>query len=117
MDSNFSTPRVSNSLRISNPTDQVGSTRSTKVNLFHMVPLCYASLENIPTQVAWGHATCNTRLGQRRCYSFVDLQSTEIEIEINEGTEKHLLGYTNAAQNFIRSQNGDVWIRISKGNE
>jgi len=102
---------------LENSTDQVGSTRSTKVNLFHMVPLCYSSLENIPTQVSWGHATCNTRLGQRRCYSFSDLQSTEIEIEITDRQEKRLLGYTNATQNFIRSQNGDVWIRISKGDE
>lgn len=102
---------------LENSTDQVGSTRSTKVNLFHMVPLCYSSLENIPTQVAWGHATCNTRLGQRRCYSFSDLQSTEIEIEITQGQEKRLLGYTNNTQNFIRSQNGDVWIRIAKGGE
>lgn len=102
---------------LENSTDQAGSTRSTKVNLFHMVPLCYSSLENIPTQVSWGHATCNTRLGQRRCYSFNDLQTTEIEIEITQGQEKRLLGYTNATHNFIRSQNGDVWIRISKGTE
>ena len=102
---------------LTNSTEQVGSTRSTKLNLFHMVPLCYASLENIPTQVSWGHATCNTRLGQRRCYSFTDLQATEIEINITEGHKKHLLGYANATKNFIRSQNGDVWIRISKGEQ
>jgi hypothetical protein len=102
---------------LENSTKQVGSTRSTKVNLFHMVPLCYASLENIPTQISWGHATCNTRLGQHRCYSFWDLQSTEIEIDIIKGQNKRLLGYANAAQNFIRSQNGDVWIRIAKSDE
>lgn len=102
---------------LENSTEQVGSTRSTKVNLFHMVPLCYSSLENIPTQVSWGHATCNTRLGQRRCYSFHDLQAKNIEIDINENHEKRLLGYANDAHNFIRSQNGDVWIRISKGEE
>ena len=82
-----------------------------------MVPLCYSSLENIPTQVSWGHAICNTRLGQRRCYSFNDLQTTEIEIDITENRNKRLLGYANANQNFIRSQNGDVWIRIAKGNK
>lgn len=102
---------------LENSTDQVGSTRSTKVNLFHMVPLCYSSLENIPTQVSWGHTTCNTRLGQRRCYSFNDLQAIEIEIDITENQKKRLLGYANAAQNLIRSQNGDVWIRISKGDK
>ncbi|MCI8489443.1 MAG: restriction endonuclease [Lachnospiraceae bacterium] len=100
-----------------NSTEQAGSTRSTKVNLFHMVPLCYASLENIPTQVSWGHATCNTRLGQRRCFSYYELAETEIEIIINDGQEKRLLGYADAAQKFIRSQNGDVWIRISKGED
>lgn len=102
---------------LANSTEQVGATRSTKVNLFHMVPLCYASLENIPTQVSWGHAVCNTRLGQRKCYSFHDLEPQKIEIEIAEGKEKHLLGYANATKNFIRSENGDVWIRISKGDE
>lgn len=102
---------------LTNSTEQVGSTRSTKVNLFHMVPLCYASLENIPIQVSWGHATCNTRLGQRQCYSFNDLQQNNIEIGINDGTTPRLLGYTNLAHNFIRSENGDVWIRISKGDE
>ena len=84
---------------------------------FSFIANSHNSLENIPTQVSWGHATCNTRLGQRRCYSFNDLQSTEIEIEIVEGQEKRLLGYANATQNFIRSKNGDVWIRIAKGNE
>lgn len=102
---------------LENSTEQIGSTRSTKVNLFHMVPLSYSSLENIPTQVSWGHATCNTRLGQRRCFSFHDLQLTEIEVEIKEGHSQHLLGYANAAKNFIRSQNGDVWIRISKSDK
>lgn len=102
---------------LENSTEQVGSTRSTKVNLFHMVPLCYSSLENIPTQVSWGHATCNTRLGQRQCFSYHDLLMTEIEVGINEGTTQRLLGYANAAKNFIRSGNGDVWIRISKSDE
>lgn len=98
-----------------NSTEQTGSTRSTKVNLFHMVPLCYAALENIPTQVSWGHATCNTRLGQRRCFSYHDLLEAGIEIEIHDRQGRRLLGYANAAQSFIRSQAGDVWIRISKG--
>lgn len=102
---------------LENSTEQVGSTRSTKINLFHMVPLCYKSLENIPTQVSWGHATCNTRLGQRQCFSYFDLQSAQIKLEIRENQNQRLLGYVNAAKNFIRSENGDVWIRISKGDE
>ena len=100
---------------LTNSTEQVGSTRSTKVNLFHMVPLCYSSLENIPTQVSWGHATCNTRLGQRRCFSYTDLLQNNIEISINENQQQRILGYANRTQNFIRSSNGDVWIRIAKG--
>lgn len=100
-----------------NSTEQAGSTRSTKVNLFHMVPLRYASLENIPTRVSWGHATCNTRLGQRRCFSYHDLLETEMKVELHDGQGRRLLGYTNAAQNFIRSKTGDVWIRISKGED
>lgn len=100
---------------LTNSTEQVGSTRSTKVNLFHMVPLCYSSLENIPTQVSWGHATCNTRLGQRQCFSYTDLLQNNIEISINENQQQRILGYANRTQNFIRSSNGDVWIRIAKG--
>lgn len=102
---------------LENSTEQVGSTRSTKINLFHMVPLCYSSLENIPTQVSWGHATCNTRLGQRRCFSYFDLKNLDIEVEIREGQNRRVLGYANAEKNFIRSENGSVWIRISKGEE
>lgn len=102
---------------LENSIEQVGSTRSTKINLFHMVPLCYTSLENKPTQVSWGHATCNTRLGQRQCFSYFDLQKTKIKLELRENQNQRLLGYINAAKNFIRSENGDVWIRISKGDE
>ena len=102
---------------LENSTEQVGSTRSTKINLFHMVPLCYASLENIPTQVSWGHATCNTRLGQRQCFSYRKLLSSGVEVEIRDskgGAEK-VLGYANKSKSFIRSKDGDVWIRISRG--
>lgn len=102
---------------LTNSTEQVGSTRSTKINLFHMVPLCYSTLENIPTQVSWGHATCNTRLGQRQCISYHDLLKTNIEVIINQGQREHLLGYANASKSFVRSANGDVWIRISKNKD
>lgn len=104
---------------LENSTEQVGSTRSTKINLFHMVPLCYSSLENTPTQVSWGHATCNTRLGQRRCFSYNELKKVNLEIEIydSQNSNRRLLGYANLLRNFIRSENGDVWIRISKGSD
>lgn len=94
-----------------------GSTRSTEVNLFHMVPLCYEELEDIPTQVAWGHAVCNTRLGQHRCYSYQELLKQKEKIFIYKGGKKTFLGYINQSKKFIRSQKGDVWIRISKRKE
>ncbi|WP_332236833.1 hypothetical protein [Sporolactobacillus sp. KGMB 08714] len=60
---------------LANSQEQVeGSTRSTAVNLFHMVPLVYETLEHKPNQVAWGHATCNTRLGQRVCLPLYKLK-------------------------------------------
>lgn len=100
---------------LENSAEQVGSTRSTKINLFHMVPLCYKSLEHKPNQVSWGHANCNTKLGQRRCYSYSELQNTdtEIKVEIIEGQNRRLLGYASEDKKFIRSDKGDVWIRIS----
>lgn len=102
---------------LENSTEQVGSTRSTKVNLFHMVPLCYSSLENIPTQISWGHATCNTRLGQRQCFPLNKLKESRIQILFNDGSGSHLLGYSTPSKNFIRSQSGDVWIRIAKSDD
>lgn len=51
-----------------NAAEQVeGATRSTIVNLFHLTPLRYDMIAHIPQSVAWGHAVCNTRLGQREC--------------------------------------------------
>ena len=51
----------------------VGATRSTIVNLFHIEPLIYHALVHVPGNVAWGHAVCNTRLGQRKCFSLAEL--------------------------------------------
>ena len=95
---------------LSNSTIQIeGATRSTKVNLFHMVPLCYETLENVPKQVAWGHATCNTRLGQRRCYSYKEVKMGKRLVAEDGET----LGYATNDLKFIRSKNGNVWIKIS----
>ena len=46
-----------------------------------------------------------------------EVTEEEIKLEIRENQNQRLLGYVNAAKNFIRSENGDVWIRISKGDE
>ena len=53
-----------------------GATRSTIVNLFHLDPLNYGRLDHVPRKVAWGHATCNTKLGQRRCHPLKELMET-----------------------------------------
>ena len=67
----------------------VGATRSTIVNLFHLEPLVYRSLVHIPQNVAWGHAVCNTRLGQRRCYSLAELiaMNRKVGVVREEGVE------------------------------
>jgi len=95
---------------LSNSQEQVeGSTRSTKVNLFHMAPLCYETLEHKPTQVAWGHAICNTVLGQRRCRSLSELMDIGQSVVLANGKRV----WMSADLNFLRSEQGDVWVRIS----
>ncbi len=90
-----------------------GATRSTIVNLFHLEPLRYDRLDHRPECVAWGHATCNTKLGQRKCYSMPELQSEGYKIGIvaDEGIET--FAWMSANWEFIRSPQGSVWIRIT----
>src|SRR5205085_792314 len=59
-----------------------GATRSTAVNLFHLIPLVYGSLQHVARAVAWGHANCNTKLGQRRCYSLAELREMNLKVGI-----------------------------------
>lgn len=66
-----------------NAADQVeGATRSTIVNLFHIMPLRYDEIRHIPENVAWGHAVCNTRLGQRPCLSLAELIEMDLKVGI-----------------------------------
>jgi len=90
-----------------------GATRSTVVNLFHLSPLVYHSLTHIPANIAWGHAVCNTRLGQRKCYSIAELQEMDLKVGIvrEEGIET--FGWISQDWQMIRSPNGAVWIQLN----
>jgi hypothetical protein len=90
-----------------------GATRSTDVNLFHVIPLVYGSLQHSPQFVAWGHAHCNTRLGQRRCYSLTELQEMQLKVGIlrEEGIET--IGWISEDYKMIRSALGSVWVQLS----
>jgi hypothetical protein len=90
-----------------------GATRSTEVNLFHLIPLVYGSLQHVPESIAWGHANCNTRLGQRRCYSLNDLQRMNLKVGIlrEEGIET--IGWISDDYQMIRSPLGAVWVQLS----
>lgn len=91
-----------------------GSTRSTRVNLYHMLPLNYKTLQHQPYQIAWGHAVCNTKLGQRRSFSIKELREFGIEVrELSDGMNEHF-GWKNEDGTFIKSEDGSVWINIFK---
>jgi hypothetical protein len=90
-----------------------GATRSTIVNLFHLEPLVYQSLVHVPRNVAWGHAVCNTRLGQRRCYSLAEIMAMNRKVGIvrEEGIET--FGWMSDDDQMIRSPKGAVWIQLN----
>ena len=91
------------------------ATRSTVVNLFHLEPLVYSSIEHDPTNVAWGHATCNTKLGQRKCYSFQELITSGAKIgTVDESGSIQTFGWGSENLEMIRSPMGAVWIRVSE---
>lgn len=91
-----------------------GATRSTIVNLFHLEPLAYGSLEHAPHHVAWGHAICNTRLGQRRCYSLAELQEMDLKVGIIRDENIETFGWISEDYKMIRSPNGAVWIQLNE---
>lgn len=91
----------------------VNATRSTVVNLFHMVPLTYSDIEHIPQNVAWGHAVCNTKLGQRKCYPLLELMNDGSKVGIVDGEGViSTFGWISRNLEIIRSPAGAVWIRI-----
>ncbi len=90
-----------------------GATRSTAANLFHLIPLVYGSLQHIASAVAWGHANCNTRLGQRKCYSLAELQEMNLKVGILREERIDTIGWISSDYSMIRSARGAVWIRLS----
>ena len=91
-----------------------GATRSTEANLFHIIPLVYGSLQHVPEAVAWGHANCNTRLGQRRCYSLAELLAMNLKVGILREERVDTIGWISEDYSMIRSPMGSVWIQLSK---
>ncbi len=105
---------------LANSQQQVeGATRSTAINLFHMVPLVYESLEHKPDQIAWGHAICNTRLGQHECIPLKNLieHGDKLTAVNSSGNLNERIGYISNDKQFIRSESGDVWIKITDFSE
>ncbi len=97
-----------------NASEQIeNATRSTVVNLFHMIPLTYSDIDHIPQNVAWGHAICNTKLGQRKCYSFAELvaEGRKVGVVDNAGMIK-TFGWISENFEMIKSPTGAVWIGI-----
>jgi hypothetical protein len=90
-----------------------GATRSTAVNLFHLIPLVYGSLQHMAGTVAWGHANCNTKLGQRKCYSLTELQEMSLKVGILREEDIEEIGWISEDYSMIRSSRGAVWIQLS----
>lgn len=90
------------------------STRSTIVNLFHINPLNYQTLEHLPSTVAWGHAICNTRLGQRKCYSINAIQNMDKKVGIIKPDGIFTFGWISDDYKMIRSPRGAVWILLNE---
>lgn len=100
---------------LENAGEQVaGATRSTIVNLFHLDPLTYSAIEHSPRNVAWGHALCNTKLGQRRTRSVRELQTLGIKVAaVDEEGEWRTFGWISEDFEMIRGPRGAVWIRLT----
>lgn len=97
-----------------NAAEQIeGATRSTDVNLFHISPLRYDSIRHIPKNVAWGHALCNTRLGQHACHSLAELMETDLKVGIIKEEGIETFGWISSDFEMIRSPQGAVWIQLS----
>lgn len=92
-----------------------GATRSTIANLFHLEPLVYESIKHVPTNVAWGHAVCNTALGQRECPSLSRLKDLDLKVGIIKEGGIETFGWISDDRRFIRGPNGEAWIQISMG--
>ena len=100
---------------LTNAGEQIeGATRSTIINLFHLMPLLYHELTHVPGNIGWGHAVCNTRLGQRPCYSLRQLLEMNLKVGVirDEG-EVETFGWISTDRLMIRSPNGAVWMQLN----
>ena len=100
---------------LTNASDQIeGATRSTIVNLFHLKPMLYHELTHTPSNVAWGHAICNSRLGQQPCYSLDQLVEMDQKVGIlrDEGLFE-TFGWISNDWLMIRSPGGAVWMQLN----
>jgi hypothetical protein len=100
---------------VTNAAEQIdGATRSTVVNLFHLAPMLYDQLTHIPGNIGWGHAICNTRLGQRRCYSLQEMIEMNLKVGIvqDDGLIE-TFGWISTDWLMIRSPNGAVWMQLN----
>ncbi len=85
---------------------QLSETRSTLVNLYHIEPLLYAkNLGHQITNIAWGHAHCNTLLAQRRSFSLNELKVSGTKV-IDEL-------YWDEDNKFIRSTDNRAWVSVT----
>jgi hypothetical protein len=91
----------------------INATRSTIVNLFHVQPLTYSDVCHNAQNVAWGHAICNTKLGQRRCFSVVELEDMGIKIAALRHGRFETFAWASDSFEMLRSPKGAVWIRIT----
>ena len=89
-------------------TQNVYTTRSTQVNVFHMRPLVYGSVEHKPYQVFWGHHHCNTNLGQNRCFSLEEIKQFK-----KDGKIKNEKIFADNSQKSIRDEKGNYYIKIT----
>lgn len=89
-----------------------GATRSTVINLFHMEPLVYGDVKHQPITVAWGHAVCNTKLGQRKCYSLRELADNGVKVAMLLESGPETFGWMSRNWEMIRSPGGSVWVRL-----
>jgi hypothetical protein len=94
-------------------TQIINATRSTIVNLFHIQPVTYTDVCHNARNVAWGHATCNTKLGQRRCFSVAELEDVGIKIAAIRNGRIETFAWASNSYEMLRSPNGAVWIRIN----
>ncbi len=91
----------------------LNATRSTVVNLFHIQPVTYSDVCHNAQNVAWGHAICNTKLGQRRCFSVHELEQVGIKIGVLLDGQFETFAWASESFEMLRSPDGAVWIKIN----